>query len=112
MLPHFIIKVLDGTFDEVISFDIHIDPFETVAGSSYMELPKKSAARQAVINPDNEEDNECFKWAITIAEYPSKKNPQRVNKRVKEASKNFNWEGIDFSTPLDKIHIFEKNNPE
>ena len=28
-------------FDEVIPFDIHIDRFETVAGSSYMELPKE-----------------------------------------------------------------------
>ena len=77
-----------------------------------MELPKDLAAREAVINPDNKEDNECFKWAITIAEYPSNKNPQKVIKRVKEASKNFNWEGINFPTPLDKIHNFEKNNPE
>ena len=65
-----------------------------------------------MINLDNKEDNECFNWAITTAEYPSKKNPQKVTKRVKEASKNFNWEGINFPTPLDKIHIFEKNNPE
>ena len=27
-------------------------------------------------------------------------------------AKNFNWEGIDFPTPLDQIHFFEKNNPE
>ena len=80
-------------FDEVISFDIHIDHFETVAAGSYMGLPKKLAGRDAVINPDNNRNNDCFKWAITIAEYPSKKNPQKVTKRVKEASKNFNWEG-------------------
>ena len=31
---------------------------------------------------------------------------------MKEASKNFSWKGIDFPTPLDNIHIFEKNNPD
>ena len=77
-----------------------------------MELPKDLAARQGVINPYNKEDNECFKWVITIAEYPCKKNPQKVTKRVKEASKNFNWEGINFPTTFDKIHTFEKDNPE
>ena len=35
-----------------------------------------------------------------------------MTKRVIEASNNFNWEGINFPTPIDKIHIFEKNNPE
>ena len=29
-------------FDEVISFDIYIDPFEPEAGSSYMELPNNN----------------------------------------------------------------------
>ena len=71
-------------FDEVVSFDILIDHFETVAVSSYMKPRRETAVRKAVLNPDNKEDNECFKWAITIAEYPSKKNPQKVNKRVKE----------------------------
>ena len=31
---------------------------------------------------------------------------------MKEVSKNFNWEGIDFPTPLDQFTIFEKNNPD
>ena len=62
-------------FDEVISFDIHIDPFETVAGSSYLPLPKVLAAREVIINVKNTDDNECFKWSITSAVYPRKKDP-------------------------------------
>ena len=77
-----------------------------------MELPKDLAARQAIIKVKNTDDNECFKWSITSAVYPRKKDPQRFKKEMRENSKNFNWEGIDFPTPLDKVRIFEKNNPE
>ena len=71
-------------FDEVIAFDIHIHPFEPVAGSSYLSSPKELAARQTVVNPYNPEDNECSKHFITIAVYTAKVHPERVNKKLRE----------------------------
>ena len=40
--------------------------------------------------------NECFKWCVTRAVYPTDKNPQRITKELIEQSKNFNWDGINF----------------
>ena len=41
-------------FDHVEYFDIHIDPFEPLSGSSYIILPSKLASKQAIINVKNE----------------------------------------------------------
>ena len=65
-----------------------------------------------MVNPKNTEDNECSKHSITIAVYTPKVHPERVNKKLRENSKNFNWEGIDFPTPLEQFTIFGKNNPD
>lgn len=54
-------------FDYIESFDINIDPFEPLSGSSYIPLPEDLANKKAIINVKNENDHECFKWAVTSA---------------------------------------------
>ena len=97
-------------FEEVVSFDINVDPYRPLRGSSYLPLPKKLAAKRAIINVKNERDNDCFKWAVTSAVFPRKKDPQRLNSEMRENSKRLNWEGIDFPTPITQIKQFEKQN--
>ncbi|MCG8374780.1 MAG: DNA polymerase, partial [Balneolales bacterium] len=92
-------------------FDINIDPFEPLSGSSYISLPSKLASKQAIINVKNEKDHECFKWAVTSAVFPKKKDPQRLNKQMREDSENFDWSGIEFPVSLKQIDKFEKQNP-
>ena len=60
-------------FSQVEYFDINIDPFEPISGSSYIELPPKLAKKKAIINVKNENDQECFKWAVTSAVFPKEK---------------------------------------
>ena len=98
-------------FDSVESFDINVDPFNPLGGSSYFPLPAKLAAKKAIINVKNIKDNECFKWAVTSAVYQRKKDPQRLNSELKSNSEKLNWKGIDFPTPLTQITRFEKQNP-
>ena len=98
-------------FEEVGSFDINVDPFNPLGGSSYFPLPSKLAAKKAVINVKNVKDNECFKWAVTSAVYPREKDPQRLNGEMRRNSERLNWEGIDFPTPLTQVGRFEKQNP-
>ena len=43
-----------------------------LGGSSYIPLPKFLAAKKAIVNLKNEDD-ECFKWAITRALNPVEK---------------------------------------
>ena len=98
-------------FEEVVSFDVNVDPYKPLRGSSYFPLPAKLAAKKAIINVQNKKDNECFKWAVTSAVYPREKNPQRLNGEMRKNSERLNWKGIDFPTPLTQITRFEKQNP-
>ena len=97
-------------FENVESFDINIDPFEPLSGSSYTSLPKKLEGKKAVINVRNKNDHECFKWGITSAIYQRKKDPQRLNKEMINNSQNFNWDGIDFPVSIKQIDKFERQN--
>ena len=99
-------------FDKVLHFDILVDVYRPLAGSSYIALPKFLAAKKAIINPKNIDDDECFKWCVTEAVYPQKRDRERVTKKSKENAKLFNWEGIKFPVKKTQIDLFEKNNPE
>ena len=99
-------------FDKVLHFDILVDVYRPLAGSSYMTLPKFLADKKAIINPKNINDSECFKWAVTEAVYPQKVRRERITKISRENSKLFNWEGIKFPVKKTQINLFEKNNPE
>ena len=51
-------------FRSVLSLNFNTVKHEPLGGSSYIPLPGFLAAMKAIINPKNE-DEECFKWAIT-----------------------------------------------
>ena len=53
-------------FRSVLSFDLHIVKNEPLGGWTYIQLAKFLAAKEAIINLKNEDD-ECFKWANTRA---------------------------------------------
>ena len=97
-------------FENIESFDINIAPFEPLSGSSYISLPKNLEDKKAIINVRNESDHECFKWAITSAIYQREKDPQRLNKKMRNNSQNFNWDGIDFPISIKQIDKFERQN--
>ena len=59
-------------FHSVLSLDLYTVKYETLGGSSYIPLSGFLAAKKAVINLKNEDD-ECFKWAITRALNPVEK---------------------------------------
>ena len=96
-------------FDEVLHFDILTNVYKPLAGSSYIPLPKFLASKKAIINPKNT-DQECFKWAVTEAVYPQKRDRNRITKTSKENAELFNWDGIKFPMKLSQINLFEKNN--
>ena len=99
-------------FDKVLHFDILVNVFKPLAGSSYIPLPKFLANKKDIINPKNIADDECFKWCVTEAVYPQKRDRERITKESRENAKLFNWEGIKFPIKIPQINLFEKNNPE
>ena len=96
-------------FASVESFDINVDPFNPMRAGSYLPLPHKLAVKKAIINVKND-DNECFKWAVTSAVFPREKNGHRLDAEMRSNAALLNWEGIDFPTPLQQISRFEKQN--
>ena len=53
---------------------------------------------------------ESSKWTITRALNPVGDKSERVTKILREQAEKYNWEGLDFPTPLEQIETFEKNN--
>ena len=98
-------------FDRVEHLDININPYNPLSASSYIELPSKLYMKKAIINVQNDNDHECFKWAVTSAVFPQKKNAERLSKRMREDSEKFDWSGIEFPVSLKQIDKFENNNP-
>ena len=62
----------------VLRLDLHTVKYVPLGGSSYIPIPKFLAAKKAIINLKNEDD-ECFKWAITRALNPVEKNSERID---------------------------------
>ena len=97
-------------FDRVEHLDININPYNPLSASSYIELPSSLYMKKAIINVKNENDNECFKWAVTSAVFPKEKNAERLSKQMREDSEKFDWTGIEFPVSLKQIDKFEKQN--
>ena len=98
------------TFNSITDLEIHMVKYEPLNGSSYIPLPEKLAKKKAITNIKNE-DNECFKWAITRAINMVEKNAERIDKKLIMKSNELNWDGISFPTALKEIDKFERNNP-
>ena len=60
---------------------------------------------------DRNEDDQCFKWAVTRALNPVNRNAERIDKNLrKQAEKQLKWDGIEFPVSLKDIGKFEKSN--
>ena len=70
-------------FHSVLSLDRHTVKYEPIGGFSYIPLPAFLAAKKAIINLRNEDD-ECFKLAITRALNPIEKNSNRIDRKLRE----------------------------
>jgi hypothetical protein len=93
----------------VTRLEIHIGEFRPLRGMKHEPLHKSIASKKAIINMKNDDD-ECFKGAVTRALNPTDIHPERITKELKGQSEELDWEGTEFPTPVDGIKRFEKNN--
>ena len=96
-------------FERVISLNVQMTQFIPLRDRSWIPLPDELSNKKAIINMKNE-DNECFKWCITRALFPVKKNAERIDKNLRENSKRINWNGLKFPIDLKQISHFENLN--
>ena len=69
----------------------------------------------SIVSSSNEsdlrnQDDECFKWAITRALNPVEKNSERIDIKLREKSEVLNWEGLRFAVNLSDVNKFENRN--
>ena len=78
---------------------------------SYIVIPEWIKNKGATINCQNDDDDKCFQYAITIAlNYDEiEKHHQRVNK-VKPFIDQYNWKNINFPSHVGDCKKFELNN--
>ena len=96
-------------FKSIVSLEIHTVKYQPMRGSSYIPLPEYLAKKQAITNLKNNDD-QCFKWAVTRAMNLTKLHPERIDKKLRAKVDTLNWDGITFPTPLSEIDKFERNN--
>ena len=94
-------------FDEVLFLDVNFHQLNLTRGSSYISLPDWIAKKKVIINPQND-DEECFKWAVITA-LEIGKDPQRVS-NLRKFENNYDWSGLEFPVTINKIEVFKKKN--
>ena len=58
---------------------INISKYNLLAGSSYIKLPKKlNHPKKGLINTQNINDNESFKWCMVRYLHPVDHHPARI----------------------------------
>ena len=88
-----------------MSLNLHTVKYVTLDGFSYITLPRFLAAKQAIINLQNQND-ERFKWAITPALNPVEEHFERIDNIPRETLKVLNWEGLKCRVNLSDINNF------
>ena len=56
-------------------------------------------------------DNKCFLWCVLRALNPREKDPQRIDKKLKEKENTLNMDGIEYPVSLKDLNKFENQNP-
>ena len=85
------------TLDSIMHLDISFHELQLTRGSSYIDFISMDCNKKAVINPQNEKDEECFKWAVIAALHHEEisSHPERISK-LEPYSDLYNWKGLDF----------------
>ena len=99
-------------FVEVENLTLHMDKWDPVKASSYIDLPKELKNKNAIINMKNEDNNKCFLWCVLRALNPKDKNAERIDKDLKSKEHTLNMEGIAYPVDFKDVKRFEKQNPD
>ena len=99
--------IIDSVNDHIIN----ISKCNPLAGSSYIKLPKElDHPRKGLINIQNTDDNECFKWCLVRYLNPADHHLARITKADKDFAKRLDFKDIKFPVKIRDIHKIEKGN--
>ena len=83
--------------DSVIDHTISISNYNPLTGNSYIKLPKElDHPRKGLINIQNADDSECFKWCLVRYLNPEDHYPARITKADKDFARRLDFKDIKF----------------
>ena len=91
----------------ITKLELHTVRYDPLRGETWIPLPKELDNKKAIINMKNNDDK-CFLWCVLRALNPCEKNPQRIDKKIKEKENTLNMDGIEYPVSLNDINKFEK----
>ena len=103
---------IDDVFESVyttvianLEDNINISKYNSLAGNSYIKLPKElDHPRKELINIQNIDDNECSKWCLVRYLHPADHNPIRITKSDKYFAKKLDLKEIKIPVKVRDIH--------
>ena len=87
---------------------VNVARYDLLVAGTYIPLPAKLQSKKAIINVQNKNDNECLKWSLRAALFPTQKNTHRTTSYP--TNDGINYEGIDFPTPIKQIDKLKAQN--
>lgn len=97
------------TLHRINKLDVNYNKFSHFSGSSYIPLPKSIQNKRAIVNVENN-DNQCFRWAILSKIHQVKKHVERLS-NYERFKNELNFDGIEFPVSVQDIDKFELLNP-
>ena len=97
--------------DSFIDHTISISKYNALAGSSYIKLPKElNHPRKGLINIQNMDDSECFKWCLVRYLNLADHHPARITKADKDFAKTLDFKDINFPVRIRDIRKIKNKN--
>ena len=91
--------------DSVIDHNINISKYNPLAGSRYIKLSKElDHPRKELINIQNINDNECFKWRLVRYLNPADHHRARTTKADKDFANRLDFKDKKFPVKIRDIH--------
>lgn len=90
-------------------FEININKYQPLQGSSFIELSKFIKTKKACVNIRNK-DNYCFLWCVTAFVCPAYQHSDRISS-YPHFTTLFDIKDMKFPVTFSDIKTFEKNNP-
>ena len=104
-------KGLGWITGSVIDHTISIFKYSPLAWCSYTKLPKElDHQRKGLINIQNADDKECFKWCLVRYLNPADQSLRRITTADKNFAKRLDFKDIKFLVKIRDIHKIEKHN--
>ena len=93
---------------KILYMEVNLNKYNPLRASSYIELPHSIKRKVAIINVQND-DQQCFAWAVTAALRVPTGLPQRTSS-YPPPSTVIDLTDLKFPVSLHDIPIFERNN--